>query len=207
MPRNKSSNKSSQEFAPTLQPEQPDRSFEPMPRDRSSEFGASDPVSALSAAATSLKDDAKQAAQAAARAVKEQSSQFASDVAHELGKTADAQKDRGVEAINGFVRAINAAAGDLEQQSPLIAQYVRDTASKVETLSQNISNRNASELMKAATDLARSQPVLFFGGAIAAGFVLSRFLKSSTPPPAAPEPQGDAFAHHEYKAEEMAVQP
>ena len=33
--------------------------------------------------------------------------------------------------------------------------------------------------MHSATDAARSQPVLFFAGAIAAGFTLSRFFKSS----------------------------
>jgi hypothetical protein len=34
-------------------------------------------------------------------------------------------------------------------------------------LSRNISSRNVDELLGAATDLARSQPTLFIGGAIA----------------------------------------
>jgi hypothetical protein len=40
--------------------------------------------------------------------------------------------------------------------------------------------------MKATSELARSQPLLFLGGAIAAGFALSRFLKSSA---RSPEPE------------------
>ena len=60
-----------------------------------------------------------------------------------------------------------------------MAQYVREAAGKIDGLSGIIRNRNVNELLQAASDLARSQPVLFFGGAIAAGFALSRFLKSS----------------------------
>src|SRR5205823_6745931 len=88
------------------------------------------------------------------------------------------QKSRGAEAIQGVARAINAAAAELEGQSPLLAQYVRDAAQKVEGLSSNINGRDINELMKAASDLARSQPLLFIGGAVAAGFALSRLVKS-----------------------------
>ena len=129
--------------------------------------------------AASLSKDVKEAAKTASRAVKDQASEFATSVGHELSKTAEDQKARGVDAIQGFVRAITSAAAELEGQSPRVAQSVRDAAKKVEGLSENISSRNVDELMKAATELARSQPMLFIGGAVAAGFALSRFLKSS----------------------------
>jgi len=129
--------------------------------------------------AESLGTDMKEAAKTATRAVKEQAGEFAADVGHELSKTAEAQKMRGVEAIQCFARAIGGAAAELEQQSPQVAQSVRDAAHKVEGLSKNISNRSVDELLKAAADLARSQPMLFIGGAVAAGFAFSRFLKSS----------------------------
>jgi hypothetical protein len=133
-------------------------------------------------AAASLAGDFKEAAKTATRAVRQQATQLASDVGHELSRTAEAQKARGVEAIQGFSRAINAAAAELEGQSPLIAQYVRDAAEKVKGLSSNIEGRDVNELMKVASELARSQPLLFIGGAVAAGFALSRFLKSSANP-------------------------
>ena len=129
--------------------------------------------------AASLSKDLKEAAKTASRAVKDQASEFATSVGHELSKTAEDQKARGVDAIQGFARAITCAAAELEGQSPRVAQSVRDAAKKVEGLSENISGRNVDELMKAATELARSQPMLFIGGAVAAGFALSRFLKSS----------------------------
>jgi hypothetical protein len=129
--------------------------------------------------AASLTKDVKEAAKTTTRAVKQQASDFASDIGHELSKTAEDQKTRGVEAIQGFTRVINTAADQLESQSPLVARYVRDAAEKVEGLSENISSRNVQELLKATSDLARAQPLLFLGGAVAAGFALSRFLKSS----------------------------
>jgi hypothetical protein len=60
-----------------------------------------------------------------------------------------------------------------------VARYVRDAAKQVDSLSSNIRGRSVTELMQAATDLAHSQPAVFFAGAMAAGFALSRFLKSS----------------------------
>ena len=158
-------------------------SLQPSLGDGSLGHGASgmggDSASEAKNAAASLSKDLKEAAKTASRAVKDQASEFATSVGHELSKTAEDQKARGVDAIQCFARAITCAAAELEGQSPRVAQSVRDAAKKVEGLSENISNRNVDELMKAATELARSQPMLFIGGAVAAGFALSRFLKSS----------------------------
>jgi vacuolar-type H+-ATPase subunit E/Vma4 len=132
-----------------------------------------------SSAAASLTSDLQQTAKAASRAAQAQASAFAADVGHEITKAAEQQKARGAEAMQGFARAISSAAGELDDQSPMVARYVRDAAKQVDSLSSNIRGRSVTELMQAATDLARSQPAVFFAGAMAAGFALSRFLKSS----------------------------
>jgi len=129
--------------------------------------------------ATALKEGLSDTARSATRAVQQQASELASNIGQELNKTAEDQKLRGVEAMQTFANAIKTAAGEMENQSPLVASYIRDAANRVEGLSGSIKDKDVTELLKAATDLARSQPVLFFGGAIAAGFALSRFLKSS----------------------------
>lgn len=133
----------------------------------------------VGAAVDSLTADVKHAAATTTRAIKEQASELAADIGHELGKTAEDQKKRGVEAIQGLVRAVNTAASELDQESPRVAGYVRDAARTIEGLSKNIGDRDVSQLVRSASELARSQPLIFFGGAVAAGFVLSRFLKSS----------------------------
>jgi hypothetical protein len=127
----------------------------------------------------SLSRDARATAKSLGRAVKEQVGEFTSEIGHELSKTAEHQKTRGIEAMQAFARAVDTAAEELEQHSPLAAQYARDAAHRVEGLSANIRGRNINELMDSATELARSRPGLFFAGAVAAGFALSRFMKSS----------------------------
>jgi hypothetical protein len=141
---------------------------------------AAEAIAADAAKVTSdLSTDLKQAAQSAQRAAKAQASEFAADLGHELSQTADAQKVRGAEAMQGFARAFTTAAQELQGQSPQVARYVRDAAGHVETLSQNLRGKSVNDLIREASRLARSQPAVFLAGAVASGFMLSRFLKSS----------------------------
>jgi len=130
-----------------------------------------------------LADGIRDAAGSAARVVKEQAAAVASEVGHELNKTAQEQVGRGAEAIRGFASAVEAAGSELEKVSPDLARYVRDSADKIRNVSNDLSNREVNELLKTAADFARSQPAIFIGATIAAGFVLARFLKSSARPP------------------------
>jgi hypothetical protein len=122
----------------------------------------------------------KETARTAADAFLQQASQFAGDVGHELTRTGEAQKARGVEAIRNLARAIDSAADELQGQSPLVASTVHEAARGVEGLSDSLSNRNVNELVDSAVRLARAQPVLFLGGSVAAGFALARFLMSGS---------------------------
>jgi hypothetical protein len=131
-------------------------------------------------AAMPLAADMKDAAKTVGRAAKDQASAFAANVGQELSRTAEAQKVRGAEAIQSFARAITSAAAEIETQSPQAARSVRDAASKVEGLSRNLRNHSVDDLLKVGADLARRQPMLFVGGALAAGFAVSRFLRSSS---------------------------
>lgn len=150
----------------------------------------------------SLRDDMKQAAKSATRAVKQQASELASDLGSELGRTVEDQKRRGTEAMMGFARAIDTAAGEMESQSPMVARYVRDAARQVEGLSDTLNNRSLTDLMRSASDMARSRPLIFFGGAVAAGILLSRFLKSS-----AHHGHYDGGPRHEGEMERYADRP
>src|SRR5438132_83896 len=86
---------------------------------------------AAASVAASLTGDVKEAAKTAQRAVKQQASEFMGQVGHELSKTAEEQKYRGVDAIDSFAHAITTAAQELDAQSPLVAKYVRDAAEKI----------------------------------------------------------------------------
>jgi hypothetical protein len=138
---------------------------------------------------SSLSSGVKETARSVGRAVREQVGEFTSEISGELGKTAEDQKARGVKAMQALAHAVDTAAEELEAQSPVVAGFVRDAARHVESLSANISGRNPNEIIEGATRLARSRPAVFFAGAVAAGFALSRFLRSSGAHEPAP-PQG-----------------
>jgi hypothetical protein len=136
--------------------------------------------------AAELADDIRDAASSAARAVKQQAAAVVSEIGNELGKTAEEQVSHGADAIRGFARAIEAAGSELEKISPQLAHYVNDSAGKIREVSNGLSNRQVDDLIRTATDFARSQPAVFVGAAIATGFALARFLKSSAKHEAAP---------------------
>ena len=124
----------------------------------------------------------KQTAESAAHAIREQASSFASEIGEELNRGVEDQKRRGLEAVRSFAGAVDTAAQELEQQSPQVARYVRDAAESLQSLTRNIEGRNLNDLVRNATDLARSNPTLFMVGAVAAGFAIARFMKSSAQP-------------------------
>jgi hypothetical protein len=122
----------------------------------------------------------KEAAQTTTRAVKARASEFTTDVGHGLNRVLEQQKARGADTIRGLARAINAAAAEMQREAPLVA---RGTSAMLparwKASREALRGANVNDLVRAASELARSQPMLFLGGAVAAGFVLARFLKSS----------------------------
>lgn len=146
----------------------------------STRYSTSETEGSAAGAADSMGSMLKDSAKTATDAVRQQAAQFAEDVGHELSKTGEAQKQRGVEALRGVARAIDSAAGELEGQSPTVARTVRQAAQQVNGLSDSLANRDVNDLIDQATQFARAQPMLFIGGSVAAGFALARFLKSSS---------------------------
>jgi hypothetical protein len=94
-------------------------------------------------------------------------------------EVASQQKDAGAEQLQTASRAIHGAARELETSMPQIAGYVHDVGQRLENLASDIRSGSIDELMSKLGSLSKDQPALVFGGAMLAGFALSRFLKSS----------------------------
>jgi hypothetical protein len=62
---------------------------------------------------------------------------------------------------------------------PQVANYVHEAAAQLEDVAKTLRLRSVDDLIEEIGSFARSQPALFFGGAMLAGFALTRFLKSS----------------------------
>lgn len=106
----------------------------------------------------------------------------------QIGHAAESQKEAGAARMDDIANAIHGAALELEKEMPRGAKYVHDAASKLEAAAEKLRTRNVDELVSGLGDLARRQPATFFGGAVLAGFAISRFLKSS----GSPAPRGQA---------------
>jgi hypothetical protein len=143
--------------------------------------------SEIRGAAENLKDRAADIADRAgdvASQMRDHATAAASDLVEPMKdrarELAEEQKRAGADRLGGVARAVHQAADQLGNELPPEAtQYVHQAAEGIERVSSAIRDRSVGDLFDDLNDFARQQPVAFFGGAVLAGFVLSRFLKSS----------------------------
>jgi ABC-type transporter Mla subunit MlaD len=104
----------------------------------------------------------------------------AQSVKQDAADLAERQKKSGADQLSGIAGAVHAAASELEQQLPGAAGYVHDAATRLDDAASGLRNRSLSDLMEDIRRLGQERPMALFGGAVVAGFALSRFLKSAT---------------------------
>jgi hypothetical protein len=98
------------------------------------------------------------------------------------------QQRAAAESIHHFADALRGAARQLDGE-PTMARFAQHAADGLERISGTLQSKDLNSLMREAESFARSQPALFLGAAVAAGFLAMRFLKSSSPHPEAPAAQ------------------
>jgi hypothetical protein len=96
-----------------------------------------------------------------------------------MREIAEQQKDAGADQISNIAEAVHDAAHELEGKLPAAADYIHSAADRLERASSDMRNRDVNDLLSACGDFARREPAAFLGGAMIAGFALTRFLKSS----------------------------
>lgn len=92
---------------------------------------------------------------------------------------AERQKESGARQLSGIAGAVHAAADQLEEQLPGAAGYIHDAAERIDHVATDLRNRNLTDIADSVRRLAQDRPLALFGGAVLAGFVLTRFLKSA----------------------------
>jgi hypothetical protein len=148
-------------------------------------------------------------ASATAGALREEAAGTLADIKAEGAGVAEAAKERaasfaeeqkriGAKQAETLARAVHGAADDLQETAPGIARYVHEAASAVDGLARGLRDSSPGELMGRVEDLARRQPVAFFGAAVLAGFALARFARSSAEN--ARRREADAGAHGRLQA-------
>lgn len=113
----------------------------------------------------------------AAGAIKDRAAEALRNTASDF---AEAGKQQGAERIDRLGRAVHGAADELGREIPQAADYVHSAADGLESAAAQLRNRSVEDLIGAFNRFARQQPVAAFAGAVLAGFVISRFIKSSS---------------------------
>jgi len=93
----------------------------------------------------------------------------------------DQQKSRAAETLNTVAGAVRQTGDQLRQQDQgTVAQYVDTAANQIERMATYLNNRDINDMAVELQHFARRQPALFLGGALLAGMLAARFLKSSS---------------------------
>lgn len=129
-----------------------------------------------------------------AEAIRQQADDFAGRAADTTGEFARMARERGRAAImegsrsaaqrtEHFADALHQTGQNLGRHGhPTLSQYLSDAGDELETLSKRLSDGDVEGLLQQARTTADRNPGALFGGAIAAGFLLTRFFRSSETP-------------------------
>ncbi|NKC31052.1 apolipoprotein A1/A4/E family protein [Falsiroseomonas selenitidurans] len=119
----------------------------------------------------------------AAADVKQEAAEVGEAAKRRAGGYVDSQKEAGAERAEDAAGAVHGAADRLGEASPQLARYVHEAAEALEDFGRTLRDSSPAELLGRVEDLARRQPVAFFGAAVLAGFTLVRFARSSAADP------------------------
>ena len=114
-----------------------------------------------------------------AQSAKSQASAAIQPIANNARSLAEEQKQRGADRIDEIARAVHGAAEELSREVPMAGNYIHAAADKLDQTSRMLREKSVEDLLQTATEFAEEQPFLFIGGAMAAGFLLTRLLRSS----------------------------
>jgi hypothetical protein len=127
---------------------------------------------------TSAAQGAASGAASSAESIGEPLVDQARAAAARLRELADRQKAAGANTVGDIAQAAEHVADDLDERMPQLSEIMRSVARQIEQLANDIRDRDFGNLFEGAQNFARRQPVVFLGGAVLTGIVLSRLVRS-----------------------------
>jgi hypothetical protein len=150
-----------------------------MPRNSEDPMYETENDAAKPKAADSVVTAAKEKAGELAEPLKDKALEIAEPLKDKALEVAKEQKDAGADQLRLLARAIRSASEAVQPDVPRVANYMKSLSGKLDRASSDIRESELDELGRSASDFAKRNPALVFGGAMLAGLALSRFLKSS----------------------------
>lgn len=98
----------------------------------------------------------------------------------QANETAERQKYAVADQAGSVAEALRKTGAELKQQDQSwLADAANRLADGADNLAGELRGQDMSSLLSRTQDFARRRPATFLGGAVAAGFLLTRFMKSS----------------------------
>jgi hypothetical protein len=132
--------------------------------------------------AKDLTNQAKSQAKEVAEQAKEKTTATLEEAKQGAEAKLEEQKHRAADRLSGVAGALRQTGQELGGQDDTLAQYADSFADQVDRMSHYLREREVAALFGDVRQVAQRHPELFVAGALAAGFLVGRFLKSSGQP-------------------------
>lgn len=128
-----------------------------------------------------LAREAKQAVQHVKDRVKEGASEAVSEAREQARSAVQEQKDYAAERLSSVSEALHDSASRLrEDDATAFASFIEQAADRIDGISQYLREQDIKDMLDAAQNWARRNPVLFLGGSFVAGLLIARLVKSTS---------------------------
>jgi hypothetical protein len=122
---------------------------------------------------------ARKVASGAAEQARSVAGQLAGDVREVAESLIDEQKERAAAHVGGVAEALRKTAAGLQDENEFVARYAARAADEIARFGESVRERGIGDIVADIDAFARRQPTLFLVGAVAAGFVVGRFMAAS----------------------------
>ena len=135
---------------------------------------------------TPLADQAKQQAQQAVQQGRRTVGHIWDLARGQFRSQLTGQKERAATGLDNIAQLIRQSGSQLGQQGhPGSSHYADQIADRIAQVAGNVHEKEVEELLADTENFARARPTVFLSIAALLGFLLARFLKSSSPPASA----------------------
>lgn len=167
--------------------------------------------SAAAEGAKHVASDAADQAKAVVASARDELHRFTGQARDELNTRTQEQTDRLAGGLHSFSHQLTALASGRRDEAGALPNYVDELDGKVRQLASRLEQGGAQGMLEDVTDFARRKPGLFLLGAVGAGFLVGRLVRSGAAerndPEYHPQPEPRAYPQPVYAERAVARDP
>lgn len=135
-----------------------------------------------------LKDAAAQAQETVTGTAREQAEKIGqkaksigADAGRKIESALNNQRASGAEYLANVADLVHQAADVFDREIPPASRYIHQAAEQIDTVAEAVRTKSLRDAAEDVQGFARSQPAIFFGGALLLGFAAVRLFKTTAP--------------------------